>query len=77
MDRLSSAYFNENKRPFDNFRNSLVRKSINVLFRSDVKNIMTGYRAFSYEFMKIFSIMSKGFGTEKEMSIYAVDKNAD
>lgn len=74
-DRLSSTYFEENKRPFHNFGNSLVRKSINVLFRSDIKDIMTGYRAFSYEFVKTIPVLSKGFEIETEMSIHAVDKN--
>lgn len=74
-DRLSSTYFEENKRPFHNFGNSLVRKSINVLFKSDIKDIMTGYRAFSYEFVKTFPVLSKGFEIETEMSIHAVDKN--
>lgn len=74
-DRLSSTYFDENKRPFHNFGNSLVRKSINVLFRSDIKDIMTGYRAFSYEFVKTIPVLSKGFEIETEMSIHAVDKN--
>lgn len=74
-DRLSSTYFQENKRLFHNFGNSLVRKSINFLFKSDIKDIMTGYRAFSYEFVKTFSVLSKGFEIETEMSIHAVDKN--
>lgn len=74
-DRLSSTYFSENKRPFHNFGNSLVRKSINILFSNDIKDIMTGYRAFSYEFVKTFPILSKGFEIETEMSIHAVDKN--
>ena len=74
-DRLSSTYFEENKRPFHNFGNSLVRKSINMLFKSDIKDIMTGYRAFSYEFVKTFPVLSKGFEIETEMSIHAIDKN--
>lgn len=74
-DRLSSTYFNENKRPFHNFGNSLVRKSINFLFKSDIKDIMTGYRAFSYEFVKTFAVLSKGFEIETEMTIHAIDKN--
>ena len=74
-DRLSSTYFEENKRPFHNMGNSLVRKSINVLFKSDIKDIMTGYRAFSYQFVKSFPVLSKGFEIETEMSIHAVDKN--
>ena len=74
-DRLSSTYFTENKRPFHNFGNSLVRKSINVLFKSDIKDIMTGYRAFSYRFVKTFPVLSKGFEIETEMTIYALDKN--
>ncbi len=74
-DRLSSTYFTENKRPLHNFGNSLVRKSINVLFKSDIKDIMTGYRAFSYEFAKTFPVLSSGFEIETEMSIHAVDKN--
>ena len=74
-DRLSSTYFKENKRPFHNFGNSLVRASINMLFKSDIKDIMTGYRAFSYRFVKTFPVLSKGFEIETEMNIHAVDKN--
>ena len=74
-DRLSSTYFEENKRPFHSFGNSLVRKSINLLFHSNVQDIMTGYRAFSYQFVKSFPVLSKGFEIETEMTIHAVDKN--
>ena len=74
-DRLSSTYFEENKRPFHNFGNSLVRGTINRLFRSNICDIMTGYRAFSYQFVKTFPVLSKGFEIETEMSIHAVDKN--
>lgn len=74
-DRLSSTYFEENKRPFHNFGNSLVRGTINKLFHSNIRDIMTGYRAFSYEFVKSFPVLSKGFEIETEMSIHAVDKN--
>lgn len=74
-DRLSSTYFNENKRPFHNFGNSLVRKSINVMFKTNINDIMTGYRAFSYQFVKSFPVLSKGFEIETEMSIHAVEKN--
>lgn len=72
-DRLSSTYFTENKRPFHNFGNSLVRTSINRLFSSDIKDIMTGYRAFSYEFVKTFPVFSSGFQIETEMTIHAVN----
>lgn len=74
-DRLSSTYFSENKRPFHNFGNKLVRLSINKLFKNSIKDIMTGYRAFSYSFVKGFPILSKGFEIETEMTIHAVDKN--
>lgn len=74
-DRLTSTYFEENKRLFHNFGNSLVRRSINLLFKNDIKDIMTGYRAFSYEFVKTFPVLSKGFEIETEMSIHAIDKN--
>lgn len=74
-DRLSSTYFEENKRPFHNFGNSIVRWSINFLFKNDIKDIMTGYRAFSYRFVKTFPVLSKGFEIETEMSIHSVDKN--
>ena len=74
-DRLSSTYFEENKRPFHNFGNSLVRAGINLLFKSSIRDIMTGYRAFSYQFVKTFPVLSKGFEIETEMSIHAVDKN--
>ncbi|MBO5337287.1 MAG: glycosyltransferase [Lachnospiraceae bacterium] len=72
-DRLSSTYFTENKRPFHNFGNSLVRSSINWLFRSDIKDIMTGYRAFNYKFVKTFPVISAGFEIETEMTIHAVN----
>jgi len=74
-DRLSSTYFTENKRPFHNFGNSLVRKSINQLFECDIKDIMTGFRAFSYQFVKTFPVLSKGFEIETEMTIHAVSNN--
>lgn len=74
-DRLSSTYFTENKRPFHNFGNRIVRWLINFLFKNEVKDIMTGYRAFSYEFVKGFPVLSKGFEIETEMTIHAVDKN--
>lgn len=74
-DRLSSTYFEENKRPFHNFGNSLVRGSINHLFHTNIRDIMTGYRAFSYLFVKSFPVLSKGFEIETEMSIHAVEKN--
>ena len=74
-DRLSSTYFTENKRPFHNLGNKLVRFLINKLFNNNIKDIMTGYRAFSYEFVKSFPVLSKGFEIETEMTIHAVDKN--
>lgn len=74
-DRLSSTYFTENKRPFHNMGNRVVRGLINKLFRSNVKDIMTGYRAFSRIFVKSFPILSKGFEIETEMTIHALDKN--
>lgn len=74
-DRLSSTYFTENKRLFHNFGNSLMRTGINWLFHTDIKDIMTGYRAFSYEFVKTFPVFSKGFEIETEMTIHAVNYN--
>ena len=73
-DRLSSTYYTENKRPFHNLGNSLVRKAVNLLFRADIKDIMTGYRAFSYDFVKTYAVVSGGFEIETEMSIHAIDK---
>ncbi|MEG2457473.1 MAG: glycosyltransferase family 2 protein [Bacilli bacterium] len=74
-DRLSSTYFTENKRPFHNIGNKIVRFLINKLFNNNVKDIMTGYRAFSKDFVKTFPVLSKGFEIETEMTIHAVDKN--
>ena len=74
-DRLSSTYFTENKRKFHNFGNSVVRFAINNLFESEIKDIMTGYRAFSYNFVKTYPVISKGFEIETEMTIHAVDRN--
>ena len=74
-DRLSSTYFKENKRRFHNFGNKIVRCLINTIFKSKINDIMTGYRAFSYEFVKSYPILSKGFEIETEMTIHAIDKN--
>lgn len=74
-DRLSSTYFTENKRPFHNVGNVLVRKLINMIYKSDIRDVMTGYRAFSYEFVKTFPVLSKGFEIETEMTIHTLDKN--
>jgi len=74
-DRLSATYFEENKRPFHNVGNRTVRALINVLFKNNVRDIMTGYRAFSYEFVKSFPVLSQGFEIETEMTIFALDKN--
>ena len=74
-DRLSSTYFKENKRLFHGMGNVVVRWFINTIFKNNIKDIMTGYRAFSYDFVKGFPILSKGFEIETEMTIHAVDKN--
>jgi glycosyltransferase involved in cell wall biosynthesis len=74
-DRLSSTYFTENKRPFHNFGNTIVRFAINTLFRSKIRDVMTGCRAFSFDFVKTFPVLSAGFEIETEMTIHALDKN--
>lgn len=74
-DRLSSTYFEENKRPFHNVGNSMVRAFINLLFHTEINDILTGYRAFSFQFVKTFPVLSKGFEIETEMSIHATEKN--
>lgn len=74
-DRLSSTYYTENKRPFHNFGNSLVKGLINFLFKSDLNDIMTGYRSFSKKFVKCMPVMSDGFQIETEMTIFALTNN--
>lgn len=74
-DRLSSTYFQENKRPFHNVGNVTVRALINRIYKSDIRDVMTGLRAFSYKFVKTFPVMSKGFELETEMTIHCLDKN--
>jgi len=74
-DRLSSTYFTENKRPFHNFGNRLVRGSINTLFKAKVTDIMTGYRAFSFTFVKTYPVLSRGFEVETEMTIHSLNNN--
>lgn len=74
-DRLSSSYFEENKRAFHGIGNKLVRWSINYFFKTDIRDIMTGYRAFSYNFVKTYPVLSKGFEIETEMSIFATVNN--
>lgn len=73
-DRLSSTYFTENKRLFHNSGNKVVRGLINFLFKNNIRDIMTGYRAFSYLFVKTFPVLSQGFEIETEMTIHALDK---
>ena len=74
-DRLSSTYFKENKRMFHGFGNKLTRVLINTIYNSNIRDVMTGYRAFSYRFVKTFPVLSKGFELENEMTIHALDKN--
>lgn len=74
-DRLSSTYFTENKRRFHNFGNAAVRKAVNIIFGCNIRDIMTGLRAFSYNFVKTFPVLSQGFEIETEMTIHAVHKN--
>lgn len=74
-DRLSATYYTENKRPFHNLGNWLVKGLVNTIFKGSVSDIMTGYRAFSYQFVKSFPVLSKGFEIETEMTIHALDKN--
>ena len=74
-DRLSSTYFTENKRPFHNVGNVLVRKLVNCFFKGDIQDIMTGYRAFSYQFVKTYPVLSRGFEIETEMTIHALQRN--
>jgi len=73
-DRLSSTYFTENKRRFHNSGNKVVRWLINKLFKSEIRDIMTGLRVFSKRFVKTFPVVSNGFEIETEMTIHAVDK---
>ena len=74
-DRLSTTYFTENKRPFHNFGNQIVRKLVNSIFKGDIQDIMSGLRAFSPAFVKAYPVLSKGFEIETDMSIFALDKN--
>ena len=74
-DRLSSTYFTENKRRFHGFGNKLTKFLINRIYKSDIRDVMTGYRAFSYKFVKTFPVMSKGFELENELTIHSLDKN--
>ena len=74
-DRLSSTYYTQNKRPFHNFGNDLVRFFTNNLFGGQIMDIMTGYRAFSYQFVKTYPVLSRGFEIETEMTIHALHRN--
>lgn len=74
-DRLSSTYYTQNKRPFHNFGNRLVRGSINHLFGAHVTDIMTGYRAFNFTFVKTYPVLSRGFEVETEMTIHSLNNN--
>ena len=74
-DRLNTTYFDENKRPFHDFGNKLVRWLVNSLFRGELQDIMTGYRAMNRRFVKEYPLLSKGFEVETEMSMFALDGN--
>ncbi|MEG2481469.1 MAG: glycosyltransferase family 2 protein [Clostridia bacterium] len=74
-DRLSSTYYTQNKRPFHNVGNRVVKNLVNMIFKGNITDIMTGYRAFSYQFVKSFPVISQGFEIETEMTIHALDKN--
>ncbi len=74
-DRLNTTYFTENKRPFHDFGNKLVRWLVNHLFQGDLQDIMTGYRALNRRFVKEYPLLSKGFEIETEMSLFALDGN--
>lgn len=74
-DRLSNGtYQKENKRHFHEFGNNLVKKSINILFKTDLRDIMTGFRVFNRTFVKTMPVMSPKFEIETEMSLHALDK---
>ncbi len=74
-DRLNTTYFEENKRPFHDFGNKLVRWMVNSFFDGDLQDIMTGYRAMNRKFVKEYPLLSKGFEVETEMSLFALDGN--
>ncbi len=76
-DRLSATYFEENKRPLHDSGNRLVRSIINRIFHSDVKDIMTGYRAMSRRLVETLPLLSEGFEIETEMTIMALDSGLD
>ena len=72
-DRLSSTYFQENKRPFHDYGNRFVRYAINQIFHSDIKDIMTGYRALSRHLVMSVPLLSEGFEIETELTINVLD----
>ena len=74
-DRLSATYYTENKRPFHNLGNRLVKRLVNTIFKGDVRDIMTGYRAFSFTFVKTYPVLSRGFEVETEMTIHSLNNN--
>lgn len=74
-DRLSSTYFKENKRRFHNTGNKLIRKLINIFFKSNLNDILSGMRGFNYDFVKSYPVSSKGFEVETEMTIFALSNN--
>jgi len=49
--------------------------ALNIIFKSNVKDVMSGYRALSYNFVKTFPCISRRFEVETEMTIHALDKN--
>ena len=74
-DRHSDGdYKKENKRPFHNIGNNLVKTMVNKLFNSNISDIMSGYRAFSYRFIKNYPILVEGFELETDMTLHALDK---
>lgn len=67
------SYTTVNKRPFHNFGNNLTKKLINFLYRSSLKDILSGYRVFNKDFIDNYPILSKGFELETEITLYALE----
>jgi hypothetical protein len=56
------------------FGNNLVLSIINLLFRANLGDVLSGYRCFSRRFVKTMPVLSRGFEIETEMTLFALDQ---
>lgn len=78
LDMLNIARDTQNKhihRKYHGFGNALFTKSASLLFKRELKDMLSGYRIFNRAFVKSFPAHSNGFEIETELSVFAAQTN--